>query len=134
MARVAVLRTKPETVIQDYEQLMYNARFKHYLPEDKGIILKLNLSWTKYYPSCSSPPWQLDGVLSALKNNGYDKIYPVENKTVVTKPVLGAKLNKWLPVLKKHNLDFIPLNKVEWENFTLRKELLALDDMRTKAM
>lgn len=129
MARVAVLRTKPETVIQDYEQLMYNARFKHYLPEDKGIILKLNLSWTKYYPACSSPPWQLDGVLTALKNNGYNEIYPVENKTVVTKPVLGAKLNKWLPVLKKHNLPFIPLTNVEWENFTLRKELLALDEI-----
>ncbi len=129
MARVAVLRTKPETVIQDYEKLMYYARFKHYLPEDKGIILKLNLSWTKFYPACSTPPWQLDGVLTALKNNGYEKIYPVENKTVVTKPVLGAKLNKWLPILKKHNLDFVPLTHVEWENFTLKKELLALDEI-----
>lgn len=129
MPKVAVLRTSPQTVIGDYERLMYHARFKHYLPEDKGIILKLNLSWTKFFPSCSSTPWQLDGVLTALKNNGYSDIYPVENKTVVTKPVLGAKLNKWLPVLKKHNLNFIPLTNVEWENFTLRKELLALDDI-----
>lgn len=129
MSTVSVLRTNPQTVIQDYERLMYAARFKHYLPEDKGIILKLNLSWTKFFPSCSSPPWQLDGVLTALKNNGYSEIYPVENKTVVTNPVLGAKLNKWLPVLKKHNLNFMPLTNVEWENFTLRKELLALDDI-----
>lgn len=129
MPKVSVLRTRPESVIQDYERLMYLARFKHYLNEDKGLILKLNLSWTKFYPSCSTPPWQLDGVLTALKNNGYDKIYPVENRTVVTKPVLGAKLNKWLPVLKKHNLDFIPLTKVEWVKFSLRKELLALDEI-----
>lgn len=132
MSKVAVLKTSPQTVIDDYEKLMYLARFKHYLPEDKGIILKLNLSWTKFFPSCSSTPWQLDGVLTALKNNGYSNLYPVENKTVVTNPIKGAKFNKWNPVLKKHDLKFIPLTNVEWVNFTLRKELLALDDIFPK--
>lgn len=132
MSQVAVLKTRPESVVEDYERLMYMARFKRYLPENKDIILKLNLSWTKFFPACSSTPWQLDGVLTALKNNGYKNIYPVENRTVVTNPVKGAKLNKWMPVLKKHDLDFISLTKVGWVKFTLRKELLALDDIFPK--
>src|SRR5262249_56636424 len=61
-ARVAVLRTRPETVVSDYGRLMRLAGYQAVLPPDGQLLLKLNLSWTKYFPACSTQPWQLDGV------------------------------------------------------------------------
>ena len=94
-AQVAVLRTRPETVVADYGRLMRLVKYEQLLPRDQELILKLNLSWTKYFPACSSQPWQVEGVLRALLDDGYDRgrIFPVENRTVVTNPVAGARNN-----------------------------------------
>ena len=64
-ARVAVVRTTPETVLEDYARVMDLAGYRDTLSRDRDTLVKLNLSWTKYFPSCSSQPWQVDGVLSA---------------------------------------------------------------------
>ena len=63
-ARVAVVRTRPETVIEDYGRVMALAGYQRTLARDVDTLLKLNLSWTKYFPACSSQPWQVDGVLT----------------------------------------------------------------------
>jgi uncharacterized protein (DUF362 family) len=78
-----------------------------------------------YYPACSTQPWQLEGVLKTLIEDGYKKIHPVENKTVVTKPWLGAKQNKWLPVLEKYGLRFEPLTDAIWKKYKLKQVLLT---------
>ena len=65
-ATVAVLRTRPESVVEDYGRLMRLAGYDRVLPRDGQLLLKLNLSWTKYFPACSTQPWQLDGVLNTL--------------------------------------------------------------------
>lgn len=122
MAVVAVLRTSPEHVVEDYGQLMELAGYRDALP-NKRTILKLNLSWTLFFPSCSSPPWQVDGVLSALR--GYD-VVAVENQTVVTHPWKGAYNNRWLPVLKEHGVPFLPLTDVEWVRYEPKGEMLAM--------
>ena len=41
---------------------MHLAGYSDVLARDRDTLLKLNLSWTKYFPSCSSQPWQVDGV------------------------------------------------------------------------
>lgn len=124
---VAVLKTTPKTVLQDYEKLMHLAQYNKFLSKKKETVIKLNLSWSLYYPACSTEPWQLEGVLKTLRKDGYTKLHAVENKTVVTKPWKGAQGNKWLPVLQKYNLSFQPLTKVEWVDYKPKKELLALD-------
>lgn len=128
-SQVAVLRTRPETVVADYGRLMRLVKYDQALPRDQDLIVKLNLSWTKYFPACSSQPWQVDGVLSALLEDGYDRarIFPVENKTVVTNPVEGCRNNKWDPVLRRHGLPFIPLPDVEWTVHRFTSPLLKLN-------
>ncbi|MGH7353920.1 MAG: DUF362 domain-containing protein [Candidatus Rokuibacteriota bacterium] len=128
-SQVAVLRTRPESVIADYATLMRLAKYDQALPRDQELIVKLNLSWTKYFPACSSQPWQVDGVATTLLADGYDRarILPVENRTVVTDPVTGARNNKWLPVLRRHGLPFIPLTDVEWVTHTFASPLLRLN-------
>src|SRR3954462_15434910 len=116
-SQVAILRTRPETVVEDYGRLMRLVKYDQLLARDQDLILKLNLSWTKYFPSCSSQPWQVDGVIGKMLADGYSRtrLIPVENKTVVTNPREGCRNNRWEPVLKKHGLEFQPLTEIDWQ-------------------
>lgn len=129
--RVAVLKTSPETVLDDIRALMGLADYQRFLPKDRDTLIKLNLSWTKYFPSCSSQPWQVEGAVRTLIEDGYsrEKLIPVENKTVVTNPRKGARNNKWLPILEKYGLEFVPLPDVEWMVYPFESPLLKLNEI-----
>ncbi|MGE3404104.1 MAG: DUF362 domain-containing protein [Vicinamibacterales bacterium] len=130
-ARVAVVRTRPETVIEDYGRVMELAGYRDTLSTDRDTLIKLNLSWTKYFPSCSSQPWQVDGVLGKMIADGFsrERLIPIENKTVVTNPRAGCRNNRWEPVLEKHGLTFTPLPEVEWQVYRFTSPLLKLNDI-----
>jgi hypothetical protein len=130
-SNVAVLFTSPESVLDDYQRLMELASWRESLTGERELLLKLNLSWTKYFPACSSQPWQLEGVLKTLLGGGYtpDTILPVENKTVVTDPIKGAKNNLWMPVLENYNCRFQPLTEVEWTVYEFMSDLLKLNQI-----
>jgi len=129
MSKVVVLKTSPGTVLEDYKKLLKLAQYEKYISKDKETVIKLNLSWTKYFPACSSEPWQLEGLLKTLLEDGFqkEKLFPVENKTVVTNPVKGAENNKWLSVLNKYGIEFIPLTEVEWIRYRFKSEFLKLN-------
>jgi len=129
MSVVSLLKTSSETVIEDYNQLMQLANYQNSLSKDNNTILKLNLSWTLYYPACSPPPWQLKGVLNTLRSDDFQDVVAVENQTVVTHPWKGAYLNKWLPLLKEHEVDFQPLTNVEWMTYQPKSDMLAMDEI-----
>lgn len=126
-SKVAVLKTTPATVLDDYKRLLHLAHYEKFVTKDVDTILKLNLSWTKYYPASSSAPWQLEGTVKTLIEDGYsrERLLPVENRTVVTNPYKGVELNRWEPVLKKYGLKFIALMDVEWVRYDF-KNLLVL--------
>lgn len=129
MSVVSLLKTSPEKVIEDYNRVMQLADYQNILSNNIPTILKLNLSWTLYYPACSTPPWQLKGVLKTLRRDGYRDITAVENQTVVTHPWKGAYLNKWLPVLKESGVEFQPLTNVEWTVYHPKSDMLAMDEI-----
>jgi uncharacterized protein (DUF362 family) len=131
MSRVAVVRTRPETVLADYGRVMDLAGYRDTLAQDRDTLLKLNLSWTKYFPSCSSQPWQVDGVVGKMLADGYsrNRLIPIENKTVVTNPREGCRNNRWEPVLQKHGLTFQPLTEVDWQVYRFKSPLLKLNQI-----
>ena len=129
MSKVAITKTSPQSVVEDYNKIMNLADYTNSIPKENKTILKLNLSWTLYYPACSTPPWQLEGVLNALKTHEYSDVVAVENQTVVTHPWKGAYYNKWLPLLNKHEIDFEPLTDVEWISHKPKSEMLAMHDL-----
>lgn len=129
MSVVSLLKTSPETVTSDYDQVMQLANFKHAISKDQPTILKLNLSWTLYYPACSTPPWQLEGVLNTLRGENYQDVTAVENQTVVTHPWKGAYLNKWLPLLREHEVEFQPLTNVEWTAYQPKSDMLVMNEI-----
>jgi uncharacterized protein (DUF362 family) len=127
MSSVAVSKTSPSTVLSDYARLLRSIDYEKEIAKDKKTVLKLNLSWTLYYPACSTPPWHLEGVLKTLVEDGFNDIEAVENKTVVTNPYKGAKNNKWIQVLEKYGRKFTSLTDVEWVEYKPKTELLVLD-------
>jgi len=117
--------------LDTYKEIMQLAEYRKFISPDFDTLIKLNLSWTKYFPACSSEPWQVEGVIKSMVEDGFskEKILPVENKTVVTNPVKGAQNNKWTPILEKYGLNFTPLHEVEWGRYDFKGKLLKLDQI-----
>ena len=131
-SRVAVLKTAPATVISDYGRLMRLACYQKFLPRDREIALKINISWQHFYPACSTTPWQLDGVISTLLEDGYckEKIFGCHNRTVVVSARRGEVANKHKQVVvDKYGLRNIHLyeEQEEWIAYTPKARMLALD-------
>ena len=85
MSVVAVLRTRPATVLEDYHRLMNLAGYQDVVAKDADTALKINISWHFFFPASSTTPWQLDGVIRAMKRDGYapELIHACHNRTVV---------------------------------------------------
>ncbi len=130
-SKVAVLFTSPEAVLDDYQKVMELASWRESLSGEREMLIKLNLSWTKYFPACSSQPWQLEGVLKTVLDGGYtpETVIPIENKTVVTNPIKGANNNLWMPVLNKYGCRFQPLTEVDWTVYRFKSDLLKLNEI-----
>ena len=103
-AKVSVLRSAPQTVLEDYRQLLKSVGYEAFLPKDKQTALKINISWHYFYPACSTTPWQLEGTLKTLLDDGYkkDSIYACHNRTVVVSAKKGERANKHLNVVEKY--------------------------------
>ena len=128
-SKVAVVRTSPETVLDDVARAMRLADYDRTLAKTAATLLKINISWQHYYPACSTTPWQLDGVIRALKDDGYGELIPAHNGTVVVDPHEGAANNRHTEVEKRHGLESVYLDypPVEWVPYTPRARMLVLD-------
>lgn len=103
-AKVAVLKTKPETVLDDYQRLAELAGMRDVLDPQATTILKDNISWHFPFPAANTTPWQLEGTILALKGLGYHDMVCVQNKTVVTDAFKGEDLNRYVPIFKEYNI------------------------------
>jgi uncharacterized protein (DUF362 family) len=137
-SKVAILKTTPATVLRDYHALMNLAGYQDVLPKDVDTALKVNISWHFFYPGSSTTPWQLEGVIRALKQDGYrpDLIHACHNRTVVIDAHLGERENKHLPVVEAHGLRNVHLYEgdEEWVHIRdavgdLADQFLCLNDV-----
>src|SRR5690606_36000321 len=67
MSKVAILRTSPRTVLRDYHRLLNLAGYQDVLDKAIDTALKINISWHFFFPGSSTTPWQLEGVIRAMK-------------------------------------------------------------------
>jgi len=102
--RVAVIKTKPETVLADITTAMREAEFDRYLDRSQPVILKDNISWHLMFPGANSTPWQIEGVIRTLRNAGYKDLVCVANRTVVSDAVKGERLNRYTGVFKRYDV------------------------------
>jgi uncharacterized protein (DUF362 family) len=110
---VAVIKTKPETVLSDIQRLMDLAGMSNALSKSAATILKDNISWHFPFPGANTTPWQMEGTILALKNAGFKETVAVQNKTVVTNAFKGEDLNHYVPIFKKYNIPVLYNFKTE---------------------
>src|SRR4029450_3427870 len=135
--RVAILRTRPETVLSDYHRLLNLADYQNVIARDVDTALKVNISWHFFFPGSSTPPWQLEGVIRAMKRDGYSAglIHACHNRTVVIDAHLGERENKQGNVVEAHGLRNIHLYEGEpWIHIKdavgdLTKKFLCLNEV-----
>jgi uncharacterized protein (DUF362 family) len=140
-SKVAVVRTSPETVLEDYHRLMNLVGYQDVIAKDVETALKINISWHFFYPGSSTTPWQLDGVIRAMKRDGYDPalIHGCHNRTVVIDAYLGERENKQIDVIQAHGLRNVHLYEPdnEWVHIRdavgeLTEEFLCLGEVYPK--
>ncbi len=129
--QVAVLRTRPESVLDDYRRLMQLAGFEQALPKARDTLLKINISWQTWYPACSTAPWQLEGVIRALQGAGYKNIAGVHNDTVVVDASDGETNNKQKFVTDMLGVPCIYTYEpsVKWVRYEPKQPFLVLDSI-----
>ncbi|MCG3126888.1 MAG: hypothetical protein CHACPFDD_01743 [Phycisphaerae bacterium] len=137
---VAILKTTPATVLRDYHELLNLAGYQDVIDKSADTALKVNISWHFFFPAASTTPWQLDGVVRAMKADGYDPnlIHACHNRTVVIDAHLGERENKQLNVVEAHGLrnvhlyegeDWIPIREAVGD---LTGKFLCLNEVYPK--
>jgi uncharacterized protein (DUF362 family) len=134
-SKVAALFTRPETVVRDVGRLMDLAGVREEIRPDTTTLLKVNISWHVYFPACSTTPWQLEGVVGALQNAGFDlsRVLAAQNSTVVVDPHIGVRNNKLEPVLNRYGVRSVWLNdpesEADWIRYEPKGKMLVLNDV-----
>src|SRR4029453_15099280 len=135
-SKVAILRTSASTVLADYHRLLNLAGYQDVIAKDADTGLKVNISWHFFYPGSSTTPWQLEGVIRAMKADGYDPklIHACHNRTVVIAAHFGEREKKQINVVETHGLRNVPLYEGDepWINIRdavgdLTKKFLCLN-------
>jgi uncharacterized protein (DUF362 family) len=138
---VAILRTTPRTVLADVHELLNLAGYQQHLDKTVDTALKVNISWHFFYPGSSTTPWQLEGVIRAMKRDGFDPalIHACHNRTVVIDAHLGERENKQIDVVQAHGLrnvhlyeegeEWIPIGDAVGD---LTRQFLTLNDVYPK--
>ncbi len=129
-SKVAVLKTTPETVVDDYIKLMELADFTNCLDKRAATILKDNISWHFPFPGANTTPWQLEAAVLGLQKHNYKDIVCVQNKTVVTNAFKGEDLNKYVPIFKKYDIPVLFNFKDEdmkWIEYKPKAKMNVLD-------
>ncbi len=127
---VSVRKTRPETVLDDIRTAMDEARFTDFLDRSAPVILKDNISWHFPFLGANTTPWQLEGVILALKEAGYENIVCVQNETVVTNAFKGEQLNKYVPIFEKYEIPVLynfRESEIKWVPYHPKGEMRVLN-------
>src|SRR5262245_37833886 len=129
-SKVAVLRVRPDHVLDDIDRLHALAEVERVLAAGATTILKDNISWHFPFPAANTTPWQLEGTVRSLRARGFSDLVCVQNKTVVTDAFKGEDLNGYVPVFKKYDIpvryNFKP-EEMTWSVYRPRAKMRVLD-------
>jgi uncharacterized protein (DUF362 family) len=130
--KVAILRTRPESVLEDMTRLFELADGPRSLKPGAPVILKDNISWHYPFPSANTTPWQLEGTILALRRHGFRDLVCVQNKTEVTDAIKGEDLNGYKPVFQAHGVE-VRFNfkdeDMRWVSFKPKARMRALGEI-----
>jgi uncharacterized protein (DUF362 family) len=127
---VAVLRTSPRTVLQDYQRLLEISGVGKAPPKNVSTILKDNITWHFPMPGANTTPWQLEGTVRALRQIGFADLVCVQNQTVITNAFKGEDLNRYVPIFRQYGIPVkynFRKEDMTWIPFRPKAKMLVLD-------
>ena len=136
-SKVAIVRTRPETAVDDVRRVMKLAGVAEALDSSVVTIIKNNLSWHLMYPGANTTPWQLEGTILGLRDAGLTDLVCVENRTVVTRAEKGEILNKQRPVCDHYGVPIkynFRSGDMRWQAYQPKAKMLVLDRIFPKGI
>lgn len=127
---VAAIRTSPETVLPDIRKIMEQAGIREAFDPDAKTILKDNISWHLFFPAANTTPWQLEGAILGLQENGFSDVIAVHNDTVVTQAERGGRENRLDPVYQHYKIPELynyKTDDIKWELYKPKRKTPALN-------
>lgn len=128
--KVAVIRTTPDHVLQDYQRLFNLSGGAQALQPGITTILKDNITWHFPMPATNTTPWQLEGTILALRQSGFFDLVCVQNQTVVTNAFKGEDLNGYVPIFKGYDIPVrynFRKEDMTWIPYKPKAKMLVLD-------
>jgi uncharacterized protein (DUF362 family) len=129
-SKVAVLKTGPGTVLNDFDKLLRLAGAGDALKKGATTILKDNISWHYPFPGANTTPWQMEGTILGLRNAGYEDLVCVQNKTVVTNAFKGEDLNNYVPIFRRYGIPVLynfRESDIRWVRYTPKARMHVLE-------
>lgn len=129
--KVAVVKTRPGTVLGDVGQVMQLAGYEEALSKELDTVLKINSASRTWYPACSTTPWQLEGVVRRLKADDYRRLIGAQAAAPHVDPYVAEKNNKQKYVVDKYGVENVHLDEaeVEWAIYEPKADMLVLHDL-----
>jgi uncharacterized protein (DUF362 family) len=129
-SKVAVLKTGPGTVLNDFDRLLRLAGAGDALEKGATTILKDNISWHYPFPAANTTPWQMEGTILSLRNAGFADLVCVQNKTVVTNAFKGEDLNNYVPIFRRYGIPVLynfRESDIRWVQYEPKARMHVLD-------
>ncbi len=119
--------TDPNVVFRAVRKAMELANWEKYV-KGKKLVLKVNVVWDKIYPSCTTTPMVIEGVLKVIKSS--QKIKP-EKITIVdtdTAAIMRADISFRIQgiekMAKKYGARVVNLSQTEFKVIHFKKALV----------
>ncbi len=123
---VYCLRTRPESVLRDFERLAEGCNLSRHLDHSATTVLRDEQALPFPLPGAHSPPWHIEGAAVALRSSGFEDLACVHGRSSVD-CLQDANMRRALrPIVERHGLrrvDTVDSNDVRWLEYRPRASL-----------
>lgn len=125
--KVSQTSTNPEVVFAAVKKAMELAQWEKYM-QGKNLVLKVNVVWDTIYPSCTTTPMVIEGVLKVVRaSNKFkpEKITVVDTDTAaIMRADISFKVQGIEDMVKKYDATVVNLSQTEFRDVSFNKALV----------
>lgn len=119
--------TNPEVVFSAVKKAMELANWEKYVT-GKNLVLKVNVVWDKIYPSCTTTPMVIEGVLKVLRSSQKFKNSQITIVDTDTAAIMRADISFRIQgietMAKKYAAQVVNLSQTEFKLIPFKKALV----------
>lgn len=117
----------PTVVFKAVKKAMELAHWERYV-KGKRVVLKVNVVWDKIYPSCTTTPMVIEGVLKVIRSSKKikpEKITIVDTDTAaIMRADISFKIQGIENMAKKYGAEVVNLSHTEFKEVSFKKALV----------